>query len=616
MRLINCIAGVIIARTAVIFSDSATASELGMLEALGGGVSLRDYDECILRPAGERYRYITETILEGNGIAQNVFDMAVAQMAHPSFGGFMRKHTGSCACVENGCRLAGDKEPGISTMLEAYRLLSELFETQDTPPFYKMEFLCDNRILAFLEGCDKDFLPHGVRLYLPEESVRDWGRHIDEAFRHQLAGAIKKGNDIVIVTRTEGTEAYVVRACAQDAEKNMVFLEAGFLEKRTFDKTAAMLIREAVLYQAGIFLAGFNMDILRRLDTDGKSFIMDFCDRAHQYRIPVGIGMDHELYRGMRLAKRHDMELFFADSRGKDRDIRFYRKLSDVPFGTLVEPDKNITPESLVIPLHQKEVLERICSHVRHEKKVYDDWGMEEKYPYGKGIPVLFAGPPGTGKTMAAYVISSMLDIPLYRVDLSQVADKYIGETEKHLQKIFDCAEQNQVLLFFDEADALFGKRSEVRESKDRYANMEISYILQRIEQYDKIAILATNLRENIDAAFIRRMKYIIDFQRPDQAMRGEIWRGSFSDGVPVGDIDFDFLAGQFELTGGNIKNIVLTASFLAAARDERVGMPHIFKAVENEYYKYSKKLLPEDFGDYGWILARNDEERKEKHEY
>lgn len=609
MRLINCIAGVIIARTSVMFAGSATAAELAMLEQLGGRVSLQDYDECILQAAGERYRCITETILEGNGIAQNVFDMAVAQMVYPSFGGFLRKHTGSCASVENGCRLAGDNEPGINTMLEAHRLLSVLFETDDTPPFYKMEFLCDNRILAFLEGCDKDFLPHGVRLYLPEESVHDKGRHIEETFRQQLSGVIKKGNDIVIVTRTEGLEPYVVRSCAQAVEKPMVFIEAGFLERRTFDKTAAMLIREAVLYRAGIFLAGFNMDILKRLDTDGKSFILDFCDRAHKYRIPVGIGVDHELYREMKPAKRRGMELFFADSREKAGNISFYRKLSDVPFGTLVEPDRNITPDSLVIPRHQKEVLERICSHVRYEKKVYDDWGMDEKYPYGKGIPVLFAGPPGTGKTMAAYVISNMLDIPLYRVDLSQVADKYIGETEKHLQKIFDCAEENQVLLFFDEADALFGKRSEVRESKDRYANMEISYILQRIEQYDKIAILATNLRENIDAAFIRRMKYIIDFQRPDKAMRGELWRGSFSDGVPVGDIDFDFLAGQFELTGGNIKNIVLTASFLAAAKDERVGMAHIFKAVENEYYKYSKKLLPEDFGDYGWIFARNYED-------
>lgn len=605
MRLINCIAGVIIARTAVMFSDSVTdmEAELGVLEKIGSSVSLLDYDKYIMQESGERYRYITETILQGNAVAQNVFDMAVAQMVYPSYGGFMRKHTGSCACIENGCRMSGDNEYGINEMLDSYRLLSVLFETEDTPPFFKVEFFCDNRILAFLEGRDKDFIAHGVQLYLPQEFAHEQGLCIDESFRQQLARAIKNGNDFGIVTRSEGAETFIVPECASDAGKNMVFMQAGFLEKGSFDKTAAMLIREAMLYRAGIFIAGLNANILKRLGIDGKSFIMDFRDRVQKYQIPIGIGLDYELNQEIKLQKWRGMELFFADGREDMGNIRFCRKLSDVPFGTLEEPDKNITLDNLIIPSHQKEVLERICSHVRHEKKVYIDWGMDEKYRYGKGVPVLFAGPPGTGKTMAAYVISNMLGIPLYKVDISQVADKYIGETEKHLQKIFDCAEENNVLLFFDEADALFGKRSEVKESKDRYANMEISYILQRIEQYDKIAILATNLRENIDAAFIRRMKYIIDFQRPDKAMREEIWRGSFSDGVPVGDIDFGFLAKQFELTGGNIKNIVLTASFLAAGKDEQVSMSHIFKAVENEYYKYSKKLLPEDFGEYGYLF-------------
>jgi SpoVK/Ycf46/Vps4 family AAA+-type ATPase len=183
------------------------------------------------------------------------------------------------------------------------------------------------------------------------------------------------------------------------------------------------------------------------------------------------------------------------------------------------------------------------------------------------------------------------------------VADKYIGETEKHLQRVFEFADENETLLFFDEADALFGKRSEVKESKDRYANMEISYILQRIEQFDGIAILATNIRENMDSAFIRRMKYIVDFPMPDKDMREQIWRNGFSGRVPMGDIDFDYLAGQFEFSGGNIKNIILTATFLAAGRNEKVEMSHIFESVENEYFKYNKKMTIKDFGKYGYML-------------
>jgi SpoVK/Ycf46/Vps4 family AAA+-type ATPase len=227
---------------------------------------------------------------------------------------------------------------------------------------------------------------------------------------------------------------------------------------------------------------------------------------------------------------------------------------------------------------------------------------MDVKYRYGKGTPVLFAGPPGTGKTMAAHVLSNMLNIPLYKVDLSQVADKYIGETEKHLSKIFDYADENETLLFFDEADSLFGKRSEVKDSKDRYANMEISYILQRIEQFDGIAILATNLRENMDSAFIRRMKYIVDFIMPNKEMRYQIWKNAFSNQVPTKDVDFEYLAEQFELSGGNIKNIVLTATFMAAGKNTPVNMGCLLEAVENEYSKYNKKMTIKDYGKYGYL--------------
>lgn len=165
---------------------------------------------------------------------------------------------------------------------------------------------------------------------------------------------------------------------------------------------------------------------------------------------------------------------------------------------------------------------------------MYDEWNLESRYSYGKNVSALFYGPPGTGKTMAVHVIANMLNLPLYRIDLSQVVDKYIGETEKRLEEIFNAAEKNNTVLFFDEADAIFGKRSDVHEAKDKYANTEVSYILQRIEQYDGIVILATNYRKNIDEAFMRRIRYVVEFSLPDARLRKELWKSSFSDEIPT----------------------------------------------------------------------------------
>lgn len=663
MKLINCIAGVIMSRTAIVFSDKVVDfwGEFKELEQVCNRVSLSDYDECILKSQGTKYRYLTEVIFEGNEVAQNVFDLTIAQMLYPSFGVLLRRYTGYSTCVENGCRLAGDKEPEFTTMLTAYSLLSALFETDDMIPFFQEEFFCDNRILAFLEGKDRDFLPRGVQLYLQEEPPGE--QYLKVPFEQQMIKAIDNQIDFGVISKEENADSFIVPVCAAKAGRNMIVLQADFIEKNALGKSITGLIREAKLYQAGIFLAGLNGQVLKRLGIDGNSLIMEFRSRARSHHVPIGIGVTYELDQEVKLAQYQNMELFFVDRPGRTERIcqwnlllgkhglvgvdwtqsalatdigtkyaltiaqqqqligyleknrsdmptrkevgSFCRKLLglSVPFGTLEEPDEQITIEHLIIPAQQKELLNRICNHIWYEEKVYTEWGMEEKYRYGKGVPVLFAGPPGTGKTMAAHVISNMLDIPLYRVDLSQVTDKYIGETEKHLSRIFDCAEENHMLLFFDEADALFGKRSEVKEAKDRYANTEISYILQRIEQFDGIAILATNLRENIDTAFIRRMKYVIDFQRPDKSMREEIWRKGFSNDVPLGEIDYDFLARQFELTGGNIKNIILTATFLAAGRNEPIEMSHILQAIQNEYYKYSKKMTLEDFGEYGYLF-------------
>jgi SpoVK/Ycf46/Vps4 family AAA+-type ATPase len=218
----------------------------------------------------------------------------------------------------------------------------------------------------------------------------------------------------------------------------------------------------------------------------------------------------------------------------------------------------------------------------------------------GRGVTALFAGATGTGKTMAAEIVARELGLELYKIDLAGVVSKYIGETEKNLDRVFTAAEDANVILFFDEADALFGKRSEVRDSHDRYANIEISYLLQKMDQYEGVAILATNLRENMDDAFVRRLQYVIEFSFPDEAHRLTLWSALFPPETPrADDLDFPFLAKQFRLTGGHIKNIVLGASYLAAGNGGRVEMSHLVRATWRECEKLGRAVTADDFGRY-----------------
>jgi len=240
--------------------------------------------------------------------------------------------------------------------------------------------------------------------------------------------------------------------------------------------------------------------------------------------------------------------------------------------------------------------LREICNHVKYRDRVYGDWGFGRKLALGKGLAVLFAGPSGTGKTMAAGIIAAELGIDLYKIDLSTVVSKYIGETEKNLSRIFVEAETSNAILFFDEADALFGKRSEVRDSHDRYANVEIGYLLQRVEEYEGVAILATNLRKNMDEAFVRRLHFAVEFPFPDREDRHRIWQGIWPQDTPLdAALDLELLATRYEVAGGNIKNIAVAAAFLAADDGQIVRMNHVIQATLREYQKTGKLLVEDD---------------------
>jgi hypothetical protein len=238
------------------------------------------------------------------------------------------------------------------------------------------------------------------------------------------------------------------------------------------------------------------------------------------------------------------------------------------------------------------DLLHQIANQVRQRGKVYDEWGFRQRTSRGLGMIALFAGESGTGKTMAAEVIANDLRLNLYRIDLSAVVSKYIGETEKNLRRLFDAAEDGGAILFFDEADALFGKRSQVRDSHDRYANIETNYLLQRMEAYQGLAILATNMRSGLDDAFTRRIRFIVNFPFPEREDRCRIWRKIFPPETPVGALDYDHLA-RFNLAGGSIYNIALNAAFLAAQTGTPVTMSHLLNAIRTELLK-SDRLIDE----------------------
>jgi ATP-dependent 26S proteasome regulatory subunit len=249
--------------------------------------------------------------------------------------------------------------------------------------------------------------------------------------------------------------------------------------------------------------------------------------------------------------------------------------------------------DDLILPMDQLAILREIVATVRRRPLVLEEWGVGQKLAASAGVTVLFAGSPGTGKTMAAEVITAQLGLDLYKIDLSSLVSKYIGETEKNLERIFTEAQASNAILFFDEADAIFGKRSEVKDAHDRYANVEVSYLLQRMEAYDGVTILATNLRANLDDAFTRRLQFAIDFPFPDEPDRLRIWQTLFPPGVPrAPDLDLPLLAKRYKLAGGNIRNIIVGAAYLAAAEEDgprAVTMAHLWHSLRRELQKMGR---------------------------
>jgi hypothetical protein len=290
------------------------------------------------------------------------------------------------------------------------------------------------------------------------------------------------------------------------------------------------------------------------------------------------------------------------DSAGADALLASARRQAGIELGALAQ--RAVTAQGwtdLVLPQASLTQLRRLGGAIRHRERVFSQWG----FCGGPGVTALFSGGPGTGKSMSAGVIARESGLDLWRVDLSAVVSKYIGETEKHLDRVFALARDGNAILFFDEADALFGKRSEVKDAHDRYANIEVAFLLQRLEAFDGVAILASNLAGNVDPAFSRRMHFVIEYPLPDPALRERLWRAAIPKGAPLAeDVDLAFLARQFALAGGDIRVAALDAAFAAAAEDGRIDMARLCRAVSRQLMKKGKVPAASDFRQYQELLA------------
>jgi AAA+ superfamily predicted ATPase len=451
-------------------------------------------------------------------------------------------------------------------------------------------------------------------------------------------------------------ESIVSTLCA---EMNIALLKADFediLLEKEVDVVLKLLLREAILKSAALFIK--SGDLLTAGDEKSRylkrSFLyalgqlswFSFID-AREFWIPENIAMTFDWYplevkspdffdrrtiwakwlQQFNLEER-DLDSLagrytFSENRiiktarhlnltfdNENLDFKGIAKACGIQASNLLPRySKKISPhytwDDLVLPDEKQRHLKEVCHTLKNKHIVYFRWGFDEKLALGRGLNILFTGPSGTGKTMTAEVIASDLGLDLHKVDLSSVVSKYIGETEKNLKKIFDEAASGNTILFFDEADALFGKRTEVKDAHDRYANIEINYLLQKMEEHESVIILSSNFGKNIDNAFLRRMQFTVEFPFPGQKYRELMWRKIYPEKTPLsGELNFKYLAKKLKVSGGNIKNIALASAFLAAEEGSKIEMKHILNAARREYQKIGKVFVNSDFHPYSDLIG------------
>jgi SpoVK/Ycf46/Vps4 family AAA+-type ATPase len=541
-----------------------------------------------------------------------------------------------------------------------YRLLWFADTSPDAQvPLLTRALRVDERIIRYLLGSDEcdERLQCCCRRVTPSRSFHELvsdGNGQEDLVRIARWHAARNLPAIMYFFGPYGTgKKHTAEAICQVLSKQMLVFDSRMLKEPQKNDLLLLLLREAMLQKSCIYFEHFDqvlagdgaVDPLRLFGELDRFTGWIFISATQPYE-PPALFQAHAFYRYEFLypsfeARKELWRRFLTDAVTADVDIpalatafRFSGgqildaissargiakaknpdqtavSMDDLRRGCKAQSNKNLSVYArmvrsryqwgdIVLIPDAKAQLQEICDYIRFRGRVFTDWGFGNKLSLGKGLNILFTGPSGTGKTMAAEIIAAQAGLDLYKIDLSSVVSKYIGETEKNLKNIFLEAETSNAILFFDEADALFGKRTEVRDAHDRYANIEVNYLLQKMEDYEGVVILASNFPKNIDEAFRRRMHFSVDFAVPERDLREEIWTHIFPDKTPLGDdIDFTFLSG-FKISGGNIKNIALNAAFLAAADSGEVTMKCLIKATRREFQKIGRLYVKEEFGPY-----------------
>lgn len=374
----------------------------------------------------------------------------------------------------------------------------------------------------------------------------------------------------------------------------VVFGGEGPIDAKHFSPTGRCFVIELNVPSAGRRVEIWN-ELLKQYEALDDDITVD--ELANRYRFTPG-----QIETALNFAQFESIGRAAQSGLSRSDMITGCRMSSNRKLTELAKRIENrFTWDDLVLSENLTAQVRGVVRAYRQIHLFFEGWDFEKRFQYGKGVSALFGGASGTGKTMAASVIATELDLELYKIDLSRVVSKFIGETEKNLARIFKEAETSNAILFFDEADALFGKRSEVKDAHDRHANIEINFLLQQMEEYDGLTILATNLSQNIDDAFTRRLQFIINFTKPKVAERERIWRGMFPEKAPVSDdVDFGLLAQNVELAGGGIKNIIFNAGMMALEEGSSISMRHIVRAVRMEYLKENIPFIAANFGPHG----------------
>jgi hypothetical protein len=397
------------------------------------------------------------------------------------------------------------------------------------------------------------------------------------------------------------------------AEEPLTSAARGHLHRILLEHPAATLLLGEARWEPAIWLGGLpavrvelpvlgptaRVDLWKSL-LDGHVPSDDLPELAGRYRLVEDDAISAVAANAVtRAALRGDPTVASGDFRAAARSV------ATPPLeGLARRVDPRYGWDDIVLTPDNGALLHELCNRLRHQATVMERWAFGKKHARRGGMTTLFVGPPGTGKTMAAEIVAGDLGLDLYRIDLSAVVSKYVGETEKNLERIFRAADQGDAVLLFDEADAIFGKRSETRDAQDRYANVEISYLLQRLETYEGLAVLTSNMRGNIDEAFIRRLDFVLEFPLPEEPERLMIWERALPLEAPIADdVDMPFLARKFKISGGHIRNIALTSAFLAAAEGDTIAMRHLVRATRREYQKIGKLIAEADFERYFAML-------------